>query len=57
MINMIQNMGNDISGIMSNQLQALSNKLNDVVNTRNELQNSLMRQQMQDNNFSRPAWG
>ena len=57
MINYIQNLGNDVSGIMNNQLQSLSNKLNDVVNTRNELQNSIARSQVQDNNFSRPAWG
>lgn len=57
MINFIQNLGNDISGIMNSQLQGLSNKLNDVINIRNELQNSIMKSQNQDNGFNRPAWG
>lgn len=56
MINLIQNTGNDISQIMNNQLQALSNKLNEVVNIRNELQNSIARANVQDNTFSKPAW-
>ena len=56
-INLIQNMGNEISQIMNNQLQVLSNKLNEVVNIRNEFQNSLARANNQDNTFSKPAWG
>lgn len=56
MINLIQNTGNDISQIMNNQLQALSNKLNEVVNIRNELQNSIARANVQDNTFSKPVW-
>lgn len=56
MINLIQNTGNDISQIMNNQLQALSNKLNEVINIRNELQNSIARANVQDNTFSKPAW-
>ncbi len=57
MINFVQNLGNDVSGIMNAQLQSLSNKLNEIVNTRNELQNGIAKSQMQDNGFSRPAWG
>lgn len=56
MINLIQNTGNDISQIMNNQLQALSNKLNEVINIRNELQNSIARANVQDSTFSKPAW-
>ena len=56
MINLIQNTGNDLSKTLNNTLQLLSNKLNEVVNIRNELQNTLSRENMQDNSFSRPAW-
>ncbi|MBQ2205460.1 MAG: hypothetical protein II411_06180 [Lachnospiraceae bacterium] len=57
MINYMQNLGNDVANIMNGQLQGLSNKLNDVMKTRNDLQNSIARENMQDNGFSRPAWG
>ena len=57
MINFIQNLGSDVSNIMNSQLQALGNKLNEVINTRNELQNNIAKSQMQDNSFNRPAWG
>ena len=56
MINLIQNTGNDISQLMGNQLQSLSNKLNEVVNIRNELQNSIARSNANDNTFNQPAW-
>ena len=56
MINLIQNTGNDLSQLMNNQLQALSNKLNEVINIRNELQNSIARSNGNDSTFSQPAW-
>ena len=56
MINLIQNTGNDLSQLMNNQLQALSNKLNEVINIRNELQNSIARSNSNDSTFSQPAW-
>ena len=56
MINLIQNTGNDLSKTLNNTLQLLSNKLNEVVNIRNELQNTLARENTQDSSFSRPAW-
>ncbi|MBO6118924.1 MAG: hypothetical protein J6P02_00470 [Lachnospiraceae bacterium] len=57
MINFIQTLGTDVSNIMSTQLQSLSNKLNEIVNARNELQKSIALSNVQDNSFSRPAWG
>ena len=57
MMNFIQTLGTDVSSIMNTQLQNLSNKLNEVVNLRNELQKSIAMSNAQDNNFSRPAWG
>ena len=57
MINFIQTLGTDVSNIMNSQLQGLSNKLNEVVNSRNELQNSLARQDSTSNVFSKPVWG
>ena len=56
MINFIKTLGNEVSGIMNTELQALSNKLNEVINTRTELQNNLARSQVQSNVFSKPVW-
>lgn len=49
MINYIQNIGNDIANTMNAQLRELQNKLNEIVNTRNELQQSVARSQMNGN--------
>lgn len=49
MINYIQNIGNDIANTMNAQLRELQNKLNEIVNTRNELQQSVARRQMNGN--------
>lgn len=57
MINFIQNLGTEVSGILNNDLQSLSNKLNEVMNTRNELQNNLARSNVETNVFNKPAWG
>ena len=57
MMNFIKTLGTDVSNIMNTQLQNLSNKLNEVVNMRNELQKSIALSNTQDNSFSRPAWG
>ncbi len=57
MINFIKTLGTDVSSIMNSQLQGLSNKLNEVINTRNEFQNSLARSERQDTGYNRPAWG
>lgn len=57
MMNFIQTLGTDVSNIMNTQLQNLSNKLNEVVNMRNELQKSIALSNTQDSSFSRPAWG
>lgn len=57
MMNFIQTLGNDVSNIMNTQLQSLSNKLNEIINMRNELQKSISQSNMQDNGFGRPAWG
>lgn len=56
MINMIQNIGNDVANNMNQQLQALSNKLNEVVKTKNDLQNSLARKNMQQANNLGNKW-
>ena len=56
MINYIQNLGNEVSNIMNTQLQGLSNKLHEIVNNRNELQNSIARSNGNDSTFSQPAW-
>lgn len=56
MINFIQSLGTDVSNIMNTQLQNLSNKLNEVVNARHELQNSIARSKAEENVFSKPAW-
>lgn len=64
LISYIQKTGNDVANLMNAQLQVLSNKLNEVVNSRNELQNEIAKRQMQNNNdmngntqFNRPSWG
>lgn len=57
MINYIQNLGNEVSNIMNTQLQGLSNKLHEIVNNRNELQNSIARSNAAENGYNRPAWG
>ena len=57
MINFIQNLGTSVSGIMNKELQGLSNKLNEVINTRNELHSSLARSQSEANVFDKPSWG
>ena len=57
MMNFIQTLGTDVSNIMNTQLQNLSNKLNEVMNMRNELQKSIALSNNQDSSFSRPAWG
>ena len=51
MLSYIQNIGNDVAGLMNAQLRNLSDKLNSVAQTRNELQ-----QRMQMNNQN-PQWG
>lgn len=56
MINFIQSLGTDVSNIMNTQLQGLSNKLNEVINTRHELQNNIARSKVEENVFSKPAW-
>lgn len=45
MIGYIQNIGNDIANLMNTQLRALSDKLNDVAKTRNDLNQSMQRNQ------------
>ena len=57
MVGFIQTLGTDVSNIMNTQLQNLSNKLNEVVNMRNELQKSIAASNTVDSTFSRPAWG
>lgn len=57
MVGFIQTLGTDVSNIMNTQLQNLSNKLNEVVNMRNELQKSIAASNAVDSTFSRPAWG
>lgn len=51
MINYIQNIGNDVAGLMNNQLQSLSQRLNDVVKMRNDFQNSLQRGYENNNRY------
>lgn len=51
LISYLQNMGNDVANLMNVQLQALSNKLNDVMKSRNDLQNSIVRRNERNKNF------
>lgn len=57
MINFIQSLGTEVSNIMNTQLQGLSNKLNEVMNSRQELQNNLSRANSTENVFNKPVWG
>ena len=49
-INLIQSLGNEIAGLMNNELQNLSNKLAEIAKMRNNLQQSMQRNYEPQNN-------
>lgn len=57
MTNFVQTLGNDIAGAMNVQLGELRNKLTEIINKRQELQNTIARTKAADNSMQNAQQG